>query len=111
MTTEKPGKATKTTNVVHQNATWVETIHKEQRHQKLYTDFGINPFRRSTEIYSVLSKNNHMLNNQRAEGSSIYYVRTGGVGQDSIYFSYLSNVKVKKCVQGEGGGQICPTNA
>ena len=35
------------TNVVHQNAIFRETIHKEQRHQKLYTDYGVNPYKKS----------------------------------------------------------------
>ena len=34
-------------NVVHQNAILCETIMKEQRHQKLYTNYSINPFRKS----------------------------------------------------------------
>ncbi|XP_075944474.1 cilia- and flagella-associated protein 144 [Anarhichas minor] len=33
-------------NVVHQNAIHVETVRKEQRHQKLHTEFGINPHRK-----------------------------------------------------------------
>ncbi|XP_023250261.1 protein FAM183A isoform X1 [Seriola lalandi dorsalis] len=31
---------------VHQNAIHVETIRKEQRHQKLHTEFSINPHRK-----------------------------------------------------------------
>ena len=34
-------------NVVHQNAIFRETIHKEQRHQKLYTNYGVNPYKKS----------------------------------------------------------------
>ena len=34
-------------NIVHQNAISRETIHKEQRHQKLYTNFGVNPYKKS----------------------------------------------------------------
>ncbi|XP_053178783.1 protein FAM183A [Scomber japonicus] len=33
-------------DVVHQNAIHIETIRKEQRHQKLHTEFSINPFRK-----------------------------------------------------------------
>ncbi|XP_070688085.1 cilia- and flagella-associated protein 144 [Pempheris klunzingeri] len=33
-------------DVVHQNAIHVETIRKEQRHQKLHTEFSINPHRK-----------------------------------------------------------------
>ncbi|KAK9519613.1 hypothetical protein VZT92_022329 [Zoarces viviparus] len=33
-------------NMVHQNAIHVETIRKEQTHQKLHTEFGINPYRK-----------------------------------------------------------------
>lgn len=31
-------------NMVHQNAILVETIRKENRTQKLFTNFSINPF-------------------------------------------------------------------
>ena len=34
-------------NIVHQNAIFRETVHKEQRHQKLYTDYGVNPYKKS----------------------------------------------------------------
>ena len=33
-------------NIVHQNAIFRETIQKEQRHQKLYTSFGVNPYKK-----------------------------------------------------------------
>jgi membrane protein insertase Oxa1/YidC/SpoIIIJ len=33
-------------DVVHQNAIHVETIQKEQRTQKLYTEFNINPYKK-----------------------------------------------------------------
>ncbi|KAK1796702.1 hypothetical protein P4O66_009717 [Electrophorus voltai] len=33
-------------DIVHQNAIHVETIMKEQRSQKLYTKFSINPFKK-----------------------------------------------------------------
>ena len=34
-------------NIVHQQAILVETILKEERHQKLFTNYSINPFRKS----------------------------------------------------------------
>jgi len=34
-------------NFVHQNAILCETINKETRHQKLYTDYSVNPFKKS----------------------------------------------------------------
>ena len=34
-------------NFVHQNAILCETIRKEQRNQKLYTNYSINPFKKS----------------------------------------------------------------
>ena len=34
-------------NIVHQNAIFCETILKEQRHQKLYTSYGVNPYKKS----------------------------------------------------------------
>ncbi|XP_026179580.1 cilia- and flagella-associated protein 144 [Mastacembelus armatus] len=33
-------------DLVHQNAIHVETIRKEERHQKLHTEFNINPHRK-----------------------------------------------------------------
>lgn len=33
-------------DIVHQNAIRVETIMKELRHQKLYTEFNINPYKK-----------------------------------------------------------------
>lgn len=34
-------------NIVHQNAIFVETVHKEQRNQKLNTSYGFNPYKKS----------------------------------------------------------------
>lgn len=34
-------------NYVHQNAILCETIKKEQRNHKLYTNYSINPFKKS----------------------------------------------------------------
>uniref|UniRef100_A0A3Q3LLH3 Uncharacterized protein n=1 Tax=Mastacembelus armatus TaxID=205130 RepID=A0A3Q3LLH3_9TELE len=36
-------------DLVHQNAIHVETIRKEERHQKLHTEFNINPHRKRKE--------------------------------------------------------------
>ena len=37
-------------NIVHQNAILCETITKEQRHQKLYTNYSVNPFNKSKDF-------------------------------------------------------------
>ncbi len=37
-------------NVVHQNAILVETITKEERVQKLNTEYGVNPYMKSKMI-------------------------------------------------------------
>ena len=34
-------------NIVHRNAIFCETIRKEQRDQKLYTSYGVNPYKKS----------------------------------------------------------------
>lgn len=34
-------------NIVHQQAILVETILKEEKYQKLFTNYSINPFRKS----------------------------------------------------------------
>ncbi|XP_065834626.1 cilia- and flagella-associated protein 144-like [Oscarella lobularis] len=47
MATQAGGKKEKEpANIVHQNAILCETILKEQRHQKLYTDYSINPYKK-----------------------------------------------------------------
>eukprot|EP00745_Piridium_sociabile_P028669 TRINITY_DN46310_c0_g1_i1.p1 TRINITY_DN46310_c0_g1~~TRINITY_DN46310_c0_g1_i1.p1 ORF type:complete len:139 (+),score=37.88 TRINITY_DN46310_c0_g1_i1:54-470(+) len=51
-----PGKGEKEPkNKVHQNAILCETVTKENRHQKLYTNYSINPFR---NFYVVAGKPN-----------------------------------------------------
>ena len=54
-TNEKPPK-----NVVHENAILVETIKKEVREQKLFTNFSVNPFHKSKR-FELISLN---LNNR-----------------------------------------------
>ena len=44
---ESKGKEKEPINIVHQNAIFCETILKEQRHQKLYTSYGVNPYKKS----------------------------------------------------------------
>ena len=43
----KGGKEPATVNFVHQNDILCETIRKEQKNQKLYTSYSINPFKKS----------------------------------------------------------------
>ncbi len=43
------------TNIVHQNAIFCETVHKEQRHQKLYTNYGLNPYKKGKRILGAAS--------------------------------------------------------
>ena len=38
-------------NIVHRNAIFCETIQKEQRHQKLYTNYGVNPYKKSKNVH------------------------------------------------------------
>ncbi|KAK7101314.1 cilia- and flagella-associated protein 144-like [Littorina saxatilis] len=42
-------------NMVHQNAILCETVGKENRYQKLYTNYSINPFK---EFYVIAGKPN-----------------------------------------------------
>jgi len=49
------GKEARVLNVVHQNSIWVETVNKEHRHQKLHTQFNINPFQK---MHSLTGKVN-----------------------------------------------------
>ncbi|KAK2858192.1 hypothetical protein Q7C36_006111 [Tachysurus vachellii] len=46
MATPNKGKEKEPMDIVHQNAIHVETIRKEQRSQKLHTEFSINPFKK-----------------------------------------------------------------
>ena len=39
-------------NIVHRNAIFRETIRKEQRDQKLYTSYGVNPYTKSERAES-----------------------------------------------------------
>ena len=48
-------------NFVHQNAILCETIHKQNRHQKLYTEYSINPFKK---MYTVTGKVNSRYDNE-----------------------------------------------
>lgn len=41
-------------NYVHQNAILCETIKKEQRNHKLYTNYSINPFKKSKLLLSFI---------------------------------------------------------
>ena len=43
----KAGKEPTPINFVHQNDILCETIRKEQKNQKLYTNYSINPFKKS----------------------------------------------------------------
>ena len=43
-------------NIIHQNAIFCETIMKEQRHQKLYTSFGFNPYKKCKQNLSPSQK-------------------------------------------------------
>ncbi|XP_076440623.1 cilia- and flagella-associated protein 144-like [Babylonia areolata] len=49
------GKEKEPKNMVHQNAILCETVTKENRHQKLYTNYSINPFK---EFYVIAGKPN-----------------------------------------------------
>lgn len=40
-------------NFVHQNAILCETIMKEQRHQKLYTNYSVNPFKKRKNVTNI----------------------------------------------------------
>jgi hypothetical protein len=46
MAGETKSKDKEPVNIVHQNAIFCETVHKEQKHQKLYTNFSINPYKK-----------------------------------------------------------------
>lgn len=51
-------------NFVHQNATLCETILKEQRHQKLYTNYSVNPFKK---IHTITGKPNSLHDTEEGE--------------------------------------------
>ena len=47
------GKEKEPKNAVHQNAILKETVTKENRHQKLYTNYSINPFKECKYIICI----------------------------------------------------------
>ncbi|KAK2155025.1 hypothetical protein LSH36_251g04052 [Paralvinella palmiformis] len=51
-------------NFVHQNAILCETINKETRHQKLYTDYSVNPFKK---IHTISGKPNSLHDTEDGE--------------------------------------------
>jgi hypothetical protein len=57
MAGETKSKDKEPVNIVHQNAIFCETVHKEQKHQKLYTNFSINPYKKSESINGRQSNN------------------------------------------------------
>lgn len=46
-------KKDSTINYVHQTAILCETIKKEQNNQKFYTNYSINPFKKSKSMFLV----------------------------------------------------------
>ncbi|KAJ8311046.1 hypothetical protein KUTeg_011404 [Tegillarca granosa] len=54
-------------NFVHQNAILCETIMKEQRHQKLYTNYSVNPFK---TIHVITGKPNSKHDTEEGEEDS-----------------------------------------
>ncbi|WAR23143.1 F183B-like protein [Mya arenaria] len=51
-------------NFVHQNAILCETIHKEQRTSKLYTNYSVNPFKK---IHVITGKPNSSHDTEEGE--------------------------------------------
>ena len=51
MATQASKKEKDPVNIVHQNAILCETIMKEQRHQKLYTSYSVNPYNKSRKNF------------------------------------------------------------
>ena len=51
----KKDKEKEPINIVHQNAIFCETVRKEQRHQKLYTNYGLNPYKKSKRPTTPIS--------------------------------------------------------
>ena len=51
-------------DIVHQNAIHVETILKEQRTQKLYTEFSINPFKKREYNFLLISQPKQVKRNE-----------------------------------------------
>ncbi|XP_067678131.1 cilia- and flagella-associated protein 144-like [Haliotis asinina] len=54
-------------NVVHQNAILCETIRKEQRHQKIYTSYSVNPYKK---IHVITGKPNSKHDTEEGEEDS-----------------------------------------
>ncbi|XP_046328880.1 protein FAM183A-like [Haliotis rufescens] len=61
------GAAKEPQNVVHQNAILCETIRKEQRHSKIYTNYSVNPFKK---IHVITGKPNSIHDSEEGEEDS-----------------------------------------
>lgn len=63
----KPLKEKDPLNFVHQNAILCETIMKEHRHQKLYSSYSVNPFKK---IHTITGKPNSLHDTEEGEEDS-----------------------------------------
>ncbi|CAM9759247.1 cilia- and flagella-associated protein 144 [Lampetra fluviatilis] len=62
-----PPKEKEPPNEVHQNAILCESIRKEERNLRLYTEFSINPYRK---LYAIADKPNAPCNSQSYEDAA-----------------------------------------
>jgi len=63
----KPVKEKDPLNFVHQNAILCETIMKEHRHQKLYSNYSVNPFKK---VHTITGKPNSLHDTEEGEEDS-----------------------------------------
>ncbi|XP_064625294.1 cilia- and flagella-associated protein 144-like [Lineus longissimus] len=59
-------------NFVHQNAILCETIEKETRHQKLYTNYSVNPFRK---MHTITGKPNSTHDTEDGEEEDDHFLK------------------------------------
>ncbi|XP_062509229.1 cilia- and flagella-associated protein 144-like [Corticium candelabrum] len=69
MATQASKKEKDPVNIVHQNAILCETIMKEQRHQKLYTSYSVNPY---NKMYTLSGKPNSVHDSEDGEADETF---------------------------------------
>ena len=75
-----------TPNIVHQNAIWRETIRKETRCQKLYTDYHINPHKK---IHNITGKLLPTLNTTRSNSGKPNSLHDTAEGEEDPNFLHI----------------------
>ena len=86
-------KDKKEINIVDQNAIWRETIRKENRCQKLYTQYHINPYKPSNQVSGNFFKNWVILEKNLGKPNSRHDAADGE--EDAEFLNIIHKVRVE----------------